>query len=50
MFCSSAFFWQGIRYFSAEYVVNEIKELVEKYGARFINLYDDLFIANKRKA
>jgi len=49
VFCSSAFFWQGIRYFSAKYVVNEIAELAEKYGARFINLYDDLFIANRER-
>lgn len=48
-FCSSSFFWRSIRYFSPRYVVREIMELVEKYNARFINLYDNLFIANKRR-
>jgi len=49
VFCSSSFFWQSIRYFSAEYVVNEVAELAEKYDARFINFYDDLFIADRKR-
>lgn len=49
VFCSSSAFWHGARFFSAEYVVDEIKELVEKYNAKYINLYDDLFIANRER-
>lgn len=49
VFCSSSAFWQGTRFFSAEYVVNEIKELLDKYNAKYINLYDDLFIADKKR-
>lgn len=49
IFCSSSFFWQSIRYFSPRYVVREITELVERYNAKFINLFDDLFIGNKRR-
>ena len=48
-FCSSAFFWRSIRYFSPRYVVREIMELVERYNAKFINLFDDLFITNRRR-
>ena len=49
VFCSSSAFWHGYRFFSAEYVVDEIKELIEKHNAKCINLYDDLFIANKKR-
>lgn len=49
VFCSSSRFWNGIRYFSAEYVFNEIKYLIETYKIRHIHFYDDLFIANKER-
>lgn len=48
-FCASSLFWDKLRFFSAEYVVAEIKELVERYGVRLISFYDDLFIANKKR-
>lgn len=47
IFCASSKFWNQIRFFSAEYVVNEIKEVYNKYDADLISFYDDLFIANK---
>lgn len=47
IFCSSSRMWPNVRYFSAEYVVGEIKLLYEKYKSRYIELWDDLFIANK---
>jgi magnesium-protoporphyrin IX monomethyl ester (oxidative) cyclase len=45
-FCASSRFWNTVRFFSAPYVVNEIKHLVERYGVKHIAFYDDLFIAN----
>ena len=49
VFCSSAFFWSSIRFFSTEYVVSEIAEIVETYNPKRINLSDDLFIADKNR-
>lgn len=42
-FCASSRFWNKVRFFSAAYVVNEIRGLVENYGVKEINFYDDLF-------
>ena len=49
VFCASSRFWDEVRFFSAEYVVSEIEELVERYNVRLISFYDDLFIANKKR-
>jgi magnesium-protoporphyrin IX monomethyl ester (oxidative) cyclase len=46
-FCSSSFFWKRFRCFSAKYVVDEIKHLIEQYKVDGLLFYDDLFIANK---
>jgi len=48
-FCSSSRYWQNLRYFSAEYVVEEIEELVNAYGTRMISFYDDLFVGNTNR-
>ena len=48
-FCSSTAFWKKIRFFSAKYVVNEIKELISNFKVDSICFYDDLFIANKKR-
>ncbi len=48
-FCSSSAFWKKLRLHSAEYVVGEIKEVIEKYKVDVISLYDDLFIASKKR-
>lgn len=48
-FCASSRFWGKVRFFSAEYVVREIEELVNKYHVRMISFFDDLFIANKSR-
>lgn len=48
-FCSSTAFWEKVRFFSAKYVVNEIKEIISNYNVNNICFYDDLFIANKRR-
>lgn len=46
-FCASSRFWNSTRFFSAKYVVREIKMLYEKYGVREIDFWDDLFIVSK---
>lgn len=48
-FCASTRFWPNVRFFSAEYVLKEIRELVDKYNVKLISFYDDLFIANRRR-
>jgi magnesium-protoporphyrin IX monomethyl ester (oxidative) cyclase len=48
-FCSSCRFWGSLRFFSAEYVANEIKSLVERYGVRKISFWDDLFVADRER-
>jgi len=49
MFCASTRFWNTVRFFSSEYVLKEIRELVDKYNAKLISFYDDLFIADRRR-
>ena len=46
-FCSASQFWKTVRFFSPEYVVSEINELIRVYNPKIINIVDDLFIANK---
>ena len=46
-FCQKA--RTGYRSHSAKYVVDEMEELVEKYGAKDIAIVDSLFCANKRR-
>jgi len=48
-FCASTKFWDQMRWFSAEYVVNEIEEVVQKYNPWAISFYDDLFIGNLKR-
>jgi anaerobic magnesium-protoporphyrin IX monomethyl ester cyclase len=45
-FCSSTRFWDRTRWFSAEYVVDEIKAVVQRYRPWAVSFYDDLFVAN----
>ena len=47
VFCASSRFWNSTRFFSAKYVVDEIKYLYEKHGVREIDFWDDLFIVSK---
>ena len=49
VFCSSSSFWQKTRFFTPKYVVNEIKEIIDTYHAKEIHIWDDLFIANKKR-
>jgi len=47
-FCASSRFWNKVRLASAEYVVEEIEELVH-HGSRVISFYDDLFVIDKKR-
>lgn len=47
LFCASTRHWPALRFFSAEYVAEEIRTLVEQYGVSYITFHDDLFIANR---
>jgi len=47
VFCASGS--KRIRLHSADYVVGEIKEIVEKYNIHHICLWDDLFTINKNR-
>jgi radical SAM superfamily enzyme YgiQ (UPF0313 family) len=49
VFCSSSIYWDKLRFFSAERVVEEIHELVDVYGVKLISFYDDLFVANTKR-
>lgn len=46
VFCASSRFWGKVRFFSAEYVLQEIIELVERYRVKLISFYDDLMMAD----
>lgn len=48
-FCASSRFWGNVRFFSAQYVVNEIKYLINKYRVKNIEFWDDLFVANRTR-
>lgn len=49
VFCASCRFWDKVRFFSAQYVVKEIKYLVKYYKVDTINFYDDIFILDKKR-
>jgi magnesium-protoporphyrin IX monomethyl ester (oxidative) cyclase len=48
-FCSTKIFWKRYRVFSAERVVEEIGQLIDKYGAEVIHIFDDLFIGDRKR-
>ncbi len=49
IFCASSKFWNNVRFFSPEYVVKEIEELINQYKVKLISFFDDLFIADKQR-
>jgi radical SAM superfamily enzyme YgiQ (UPF0313 family) len=44
-FCASSRFWETLRFFSAEYVVEEIESLYRDHRVTMISFFDDLFTA-----
>ena len=50
VFCSSSAFWPiRVRFHSPEYVVGEVKMIVEKYKVDHMEIWDDLFNVNKKR-
>lgn len=49
VFCSTKIHWKKFRAYSAERVVIEIELLINKFGAEIIHIFDDLFIADKKR-
>lgn len=47
-FCSSKIIFKSIRRFSPEYMVREVKELVERYRVKRLFLLDDTFIVDAK--
>jgi len=48
-FCSSPLLWKGCRVFSPEYIITEIEDMVARYGARFIRLFDDILTLDRKR-
>lgn len=46
VFCSCSAVWGKPRFHSAEYVVEEMSLLIERYGVKHIRIHDDLFTVN----
>ena len=48
-YCDRSVFQKGFRYNSEAYIYDHMKYLRDKFGARHVNIYDDLFTANRRR-
>ncbi|HDQ03885.1 MAG TPA: radical SAM protein [Deltaproteobacteria bacterium] len=48
-YCDRSVFKKGFRYNSAAYIYEHMKYLRKKFGVRHINIYDDLFTANRKR-
>lgn len=49
-FCSSSAFWDETRFFSAQYVLEEIEQVLAQFPEmKQVPIWDDLFIANKSR-
>jgi len=49
VFCSTKVHWEKFRKFPAERVIEEIELLTGKYNAEIIHIFDDLFVADKKR-
>jgi radical SAM superfamily enzyme YgiQ (UPF0313 family) len=48
-YCDRSVFKKGFRYNSAAYIYEHMKYLRGKFGVKHINIYDDLFTANRER-
>lgn len=48
-YCDRSVFKKGYRYNSAEYIYEHMRHLRTRFGVRHINIYDDLFTANRKR-
>lgn len=49
IFCDNNTFGRQVRFFSAEYVVREIKEVLTEFGAKELAFVDDTFVLDKKR-
>lgn len=49
VFCGGTQFWKIVRFHSPHYVVEEIRNLIDKYNVDCINILDDLFMISKKR-
>lgn len=48
-FCSACRIWDGVRYFSPERVVDEVRDVVEGFSPQSIRIFDDIFTLDKKR-
>ncbi len=48
-YCDRSVFQKGFRYNSASYIYDHMKYLRDRFGVRHVNIYDDLFTANRKR-
>jgi len=48
-YCDRSVFKRSYRFNSAEYIYEHMRYLRKRFGVRHINIYDDLFTANRRR-
>ncbi len=48
-YCDRSVFQKGFRFNTAVYIYDHMKYLRDKFGVRHVNIYDDLFTANKKR-
>lgn len=48
-FCAACKVWKGLRFFSVEHVVNEIRDIADKFHPKAIRIFDDIFTVNKER-
>ena len=48
-FCSSTRYWDKVRFFSAEYVIEELRAINSLRPVKRISFYDDLMIADRKR-
>ena len=48
-YCDRSVFQKGFRFNSAAYIYEHMKYLHDRFGVRHVNIYDDLFTANKKR-
>lgn len=47
LFCSTTKFWQKLRFHSAEYVLEQMRDIIVNYKCTHIQIWDDLFTINR---
>ena len=48
-YCDRSVFQKGFRYNSAAYIYEHMQYLRDRFGVRHVNIYDDLFTANRKR-